>query len=54
MIIIQCTNEEALYYQTGVEFILLGQYYLWGIRHDVKVGLIVFPGSKICFLQTID
>lgn len=43
-------HEEALHYQTGVEFVLPGQDDLWGVRHDVKVGFIVLPGGNIRFL----
>lgn len=44
------SHAETLHYQTGVEFILLSQYDLWGVRHDVKVDLIILPGRNIRFL----
>jgi len=39
-------------YQTGVDFVLLGQDDLWRVRHDVEVGLVLLPGGRVCFLQT--
>lgn len=51
-VVIGYTISEA--YQTGVEFVLLGQEDLWCIRHDVKVGLILLPGRNISFLETED
>lgn len=48
------THIKALNYQTGVEFVLLGQKDLWGVGHDMDVCLFTLPGSNIRFLRTIN